>query len=158
MPGWPTLAEQVPTPYHARVLENTCKTVLSFARWLRVCKLQWRQDNPKICFLTCIPMYHVPKTVYQIEISFLSCFGGTIWKCLLSGHWKSLTIVMKRVRASLLKDDVINLNCGALSKGIKLILFYWKLHAQEKFLSKLLWARYCSSLSISLTFQGADDD
>ena len=31
MPGWLTLAEQVQTPCHAKVLKNTCKQVMSFA-------------------------------------------------------------------------------------------------------------------------------
>ena len=33
MPGWLTLAEQVQIPYHARVLKNTCKQMMSFAHW-----------------------------------------------------------------------------------------------------------------------------
>ena len=35
MPGWLTLAEQVQTPYRAKVLKNTCKMVMSFAQRLK---------------------------------------------------------------------------------------------------------------------------
>ena len=35
MPVWLTLAQQVQTPYHARVLKNTCKQVMSFVQRLK---------------------------------------------------------------------------------------------------------------------------
>ena len=35
MPGWLILAGQVQTPYHARVLKNACKQVMSFAQRLK---------------------------------------------------------------------------------------------------------------------------
>ena len=35
MPGWLTLAEHVHTPYHARVLKNTRRQVMSFVQRLK---------------------------------------------------------------------------------------------------------------------------
>ena len=47
MPGWLTIAEHMQTHYHARVLKNTCKQVLSFAQRWREWQLQQRVLNSK---------------------------------------------------------------------------------------------------------------